>query len=59
MSNDLAITPTDLDLETCEFRQLFNPPPMSGSRLLVQEVGVSSETSSATATWPSTGWRNA
>jgi hypothetical protein len=33
----LAATPREVDLGTCDFRELFNPPPLAGSRLLGQD----------------------
>ena len=38
----LDTTPAGLDLRSCETRQLLNPPPVTGLRLLERQDGTDS-----------------
>jgi hypothetical protein len=55
----LAMTPAPIDLAACDDRQLLNPPPMSGLRLLERQDETvdapSTPRRSPTVTWSSIG----
>ncbi len=51
----LAMTPSRIDLRACEDRQLLNPPPMAGLRLLERQDGTE-ETPSTDRSWPTETW---